>query len=507
MNCNLPKPPISCILIAPISFLPRFPLENTKTQKLYDQVAQKILNQIQRGVLPLGKRVPSIRIFSRQLGVSLSTVIHAYQILENQNVLKSRPQSGYYVNANAPLSEQEPRKAPVSPNFSKIAVSQLEMEVPHVIEAFSNPENLILSMGFPGLEVLSFNALKKALNAGVERQGMRGLIYNFPPGNLPLRTQIARHYLECGLTLSPDELYLTNGCLESLLLCLNAVARPGDMIAVESPMFAGVLMTIKGLGMKALEISLDPRQGMDLDALKKAIGRHRIKAVVSIPNFNNPMGCLMPDANKKRLVEMLAEHNIPLIENDIYGDMYLGETRPKPAKAFDKTGNVLLCSSFSKCLVPSLRVGWVAAGKYQAKVIGYKFMANVASNPATEEGLAKFLEEGHYKRHLRKLRKFCAEQLPYYTQAVARYFPEGTKYSRPAGGSNFWVEFSQKINASKLHQEAWAQKIILWVGPLYSLSLKVQNCAILSFGNRWSEKTERAMKTVGDLAKKQLIRN
>jgi len=151
-------------------------LENTKTQKLYDQVAQKILNQIQRGVLPLGKKVPSIRIFSRQLGVSLSTVIHAYQILENQNVLKSRPQSGYYVNANAPLSEQEPRKAPVSPNFSKIAVSQIEMEVPHVIEAFSNPESLILSMGFPGLEVLSFNALKKALKAGIERQGLKGLI-------------------------------------------------------------------------------------------------------------------------------------------------------------------------------------------------------------------------------------------------------------------------------------------------------------------------------------------
>jgi DNA-binding transcriptional MocR family regulator len=478
---------------------------NNQNQKLYEKVAGQILGQIQLGVLPLGKKVPSIRVFSRQLNVSLSTVIHAYQILENQNVLQSRPQSGYYVNAAAPLSDHEPRKVKEFPNFSKIPVKKIDMEVPHVISAFSDPENLVLSLSYPALEVLSFNALKKSLNRGIERQGMQGLKYAFPLGNPALRIQIARHYLDCGLTLSPDDLYLTNGCLESVLLAVNAVAQAGDTIAVESPVFAGLLMTINSMRMKALAIPLDPRQGMDLDSLKKAMRRHRIKAVLCTPNFNNPMGCLMPDDNKKQLVEMLAERNIALIENDIYGDMYLGESRPKPAKVYDKTGNVVLCSSFSKSLAAGPRVGWIAAGKYHSKAVGYKFMVNVGANPATEEGLAQFLENGHYKRHLRKLRKFLTEQLPHFTLAIEKYFPEGTKYSRPAGGSNLWIEFPKEVDSSKLHREAWAKKIIIWAGPLYSFSPKARNCSILQFGHRWSERIGQALKIVGDLAKKQIV--
>jgi DNA-binding transcriptional MocR family regulator len=476
-----------------------------QTQKLYEKAAGQILTQIQQGVLPLGKKIPSIRVFSRQLGVSLSTVIHAYQILESQNVLQSRPQSGYYVNSNAPLSNLEPRKVPIPPNFSKIPIMKLDRDVPHVIAACTDPENLVFSLSYPGLEVLNHNALKKCLTAGYERQGLWGLRYAFPLGNLALRTQLARHYLECGLTLSPDDFYLTNGCLESFLLCVNAVARAGDIIAMDSPIFGGLLYTIKSMKIKILEIPLDPRQGMDLDYLKKAMRKYRIKAVASVPNFNNPMGCLMPDANKKRLVEMLAEKNIPLIEDDIYGDMYLGETRPKPAKAYDTTGNVLLCSSFSKSLAAGLRVGWVAAGKYQDKVQGYKFMVNVGSNPATEDGLAKFMEDGHFKRHLRKLRKFLAEQLPHFTQAMTKYFPEGTKTSLPAGGSNLWVEFPKKVDSSKLHKEAWTKKIIIWAGPLYSVSPKARHCSIVQFGHRWSERIDQALKTVGDLAKKQMV--
>ncbi len=479
-------------------------MENPKDQKLYEKVAGQILTQVQQGVLPLGKKVPSIRVFSRQLGVSLSTVIHAYQILENQNVLKSRPQSGYYVNSDAPLSDREPKKIKIAPNFSKIPVKKIDKEVPHVIGAFGDPENVILSLSYPALEVLPFNALKKALMSGYERQGMMGLHYAFPPGNEALRTQLARHYLECGLSMSPDDFYLTNGALEGLFLCLNAVTEPGDTIAVESPIFAGILMSIQSSRLKAVEIPLDPRQGMDIDVLKKVMKRQKIKAVVSIPNFNNPMSCLMPDANKKHLVNLLGEKNIPLIENDIYGDMYLGETRPKPAKIYDSTGNVMLYSSFSKCLSGGLRVGWVAAGKHQSKVIGYKFMLNVGSNPATEDGLAKFMEEGRYKRHLRKLRKFLAEQLPHFTQAMSKYFPEGTKASLPAGGTNIWVEFPQKLDSSRLHQEAWSKKIILWAGPLFSLSPKSKCCSILQFGHRWSEKIDWAMKTVGDMAKKQI---
>ncbi|HVM31565.1 MAG TPA: PLP-dependent aminotransferase family protein [bacterium] len=482
-------------------------MEKNKTQKLYRQVAQQILSLIQQGVLPMGKKVPSLRILSRQLGVSLSTVIHAYQILENQNVLKSRPQSGYFVNEKAPLFGREPEgeaaPGPMQVTSAKSLNAKIQSMDPF-ISAMTDPKNLFLSIGFPGLSVLSAPSLRRSLKRGAWKAGAEALSYNSSQGSLALRQQLARHYLDRGVGVSPDQIVLTAGGSESLNVCYRLVGGDGGIIAVESPMAALLPICLQYHGFKILEIPMRPGEGMDLEFLKKSLRRYRIKACITMPNFHNPTGISMPDENKRRLVEMLAERDIALIENDVYGDLWFGKQPPKPVKAFDQTGNVILCSSFSKSVAPGLRVGWILGGKFTDKLSQARFMGNASTNPLVEAGMVDFMESGEYARQLRKVRKFCESNLRVYTQAILKYFPEGTRVSRPSGGLLFWVEFPRRVDASKLQKEALAKNVLILPGPFFTLVPKYKNYVSISFGHQWSESIEKTLEWVGHLAKKQL---
>lgn len=300
--------------------------------------------------------------------------------------------------------------------------------------------------------------------------------------------------------MSPDDIVTTCGTMEALNLCLRAVAKPGDTIAIESPTFYGILQA--SLGMRALEIPTHPRDGIDLDALEQAIKKNKVKACLLIPNFNNPLGCCMPDNNKKQLVEMLGRREIPLIEDDIYGDIYFGAARPKTAKAFDKEGLVLLCSSFSKTIAPGYRVGWTAPGRFKAQVEHLKSMNTIATATLPQMAVARFLESGGYDRHLRKLRKALATQVQRVTLAVRQYFPEGTRITRPTGGFVLWVELPKSVDSLELYRKALEKKISIAPGPIFSAKQKYQNFIRLSCGQAWSDSLEQALKTLGRLAGK-----
>lgn len=473
--------------------------------RIYQQVADRITEQIHSGVLPPGSKVPSLRLLSRQMGFNMATIQRAYWMLENRGVLESRPSSGFYVRSAATFIAAEPQAEKWNVTLTPVSMTQAMREVESfhdIVKLFADPHQLHLiapcSEQFP-------KALWKILSLGYQRAGLAGMEgYPWPPGNLLLRRQVSRHYLDCGLVLPPEEILTTIGGTESLMVALKCVTQPGDIVALESPLFPSLLTVVKALGLKSVEIPLDPKEGMDLDALRRTLRRYRVKACVSIPNFNWPMGCLMPDANKKRLVEMLSQKKVTLIENDEMGDLYFGEQRPRPAKAFDRTGNVILCSSFSKTLGEGLRVGWLSGGKLHSRAVGYKFSLNIGCNPATEWSLGYFMEKGFYQRHLRKMRKYYAAALPLFTQALTRHLPEGTRISRPAGGFILWVEFPPMVDTTRLFKEAPHYGVVLISGNYYTLHNRFPHHAGFNFGNPLSEKLEKALKVVGDLAKKQL---
>jgi DNA-binding transcriptional MocR family regulator len=376
--------------------------------------------------------------------------------------------------------------------------------VAEVYRAVRDTTIVPLGAATPSPSILPTDKLNRTLAQVARASGGVGISYDPPPGCLPLRRQLARRAVEWGCALAPDEFVVTVGTMEALTLCLRAVTRPGDTIAVESPTYYGLLQLIESLGLRAIEIPLHPRTGMDLDVLDDVLRAHRVRACLGIPNFSNPLGSLMPDEAKERLVATLARHEVPLIEDDMYGDLYaepaVGAARPRPCRAFDKQGLVMTCGSFSKTLAPGYRVGWAIPGRFRETVEHLKFAQSVATPTLPALAVAAFLEEGGFEPHLRQLRRRLTTQVAQLREAVAQWFPPGTRVSRPLGGFVLWVELPAGTNSLELHERARARGISIAPGPIFSAAQRFTNCIRLNCGHPFTEVIEHAVRTLGELA-------
>lgn len=468
---------------------------------LYEQVCEHISGLIEKGSLRPGERVPSVRRLSAQSGVSISTVIQAYRVLENRGLLEARPQSGYYVRPRRWNPPPEPELCLREPAVADVHVGDLIMQV---VRDYEMPSLIRLGATCATVGLHSPPALHRALSAVARRAAQRGVEADRLGGSAAFRSQVARHAVAAGCTLSPTEILGTSGATESVHLCLRAICQPGDLVAIESPTFFGFLQLIESLGLRAVEIPTYPRDGVCLDALAYALEHQPIKACLFVLNFNNPLGACMPDDKKERLVALLAEHQVPLIENDIYGALHFGPVRPRVAKSYDRHGLVLLCDSFNKILAPGYRVGWVAPGRFQARVEYLKFITTDASASLAQMAIAEFLANGSYEHHLRKLRRFYAEGVRRMTEAVVRYFPSGTRATRPSGGQVLWVELPASIDALALYREAMQHRIAIAPGSIFSPKQKCRNFIRLNCGNPWSDTIEDAVRLLGELATRRM---
>jgi DNA-binding transcriptional MocR family regulator len=438
-----------------------------------------------------------VRVLSDQRGVSISTVLQAYLLLESRGFVETRPQSGHYVRSTRLALVPEPRPPRLSSTATKVTVSDL---IARVYGASRDPSMVLLGGGYMSPALLPTERLNRGLAAVARAAGGAGITYDPPPGLPALRRQIARRAAECGVALRADELVTTVGTMEALHLCLRAVARAGDTIVVESPAYYGVLQLIESLEMRALEIPSNAGTGIDLALLDTALRQRRVKACLVVTNFSNPSGALMPDDAKRELLKMLARRDIPLIEDDIYGDLHHDGARPRPARAFDRHGLVMLCGSFSKTLAPGYRVGYVAPGRYRDAVERLKFAQTVATPTLAQMAIADFLENGGYERHLRRLRRALSEQVARVSEAIAEHFPAGTRISRPRGGFLLWVEMPPGKSALELHDRALARGVSVAPGPIFSAKQRFTSCIRVSCGYPWSESIERGVRTLGQIA-------
>ncbi len=330
--------------------------------KLYKQLADDLTVLIRQGTLKPGDRVPSVRETSRERGMSPATVIHAYELLEGQGLIETRPRSGYYVGTQAATPAPQPRISRPSPRSTLLDVSELVFEV---LESLRNRSVVPMGSAFPSPKLFPLRKLASALCTSARQMDPWSTVEDLPGGSAELRRQISRRYLRAGATVSPDEIIITGGALEALNLSLQALTRPGDLVAIESPAFYGCLQAVEALGLKAIEIPTHPTHGVDIAYLARILDKHTVRACWFMTNFQNPLGALMPDDARKQLIELLERHDVPLIEDDVYSELYFGTQRPKSTKAFDTKGLVLNCGSFSKSLAPGYRIGWVAAGRYR----------------------------------------------------------------------------------------------------------------------------------------------
>lgn len=464
---------------------------------LHVRVADTIRHLIEDSTLKTGDKVPSVRSMSRQAGVSISTVLQAYANLEADGVVVAKPQSGYFVSPMAAsyvrvpdrifCTELTPRPAPAFNLWGSI------------YESATNEDILPLGLANPKSELLPVKGLSRAVRQVLNESPEKCIQYSFPPGELVLRQQIAAQYYLRNQDVHPDDIVITSGCTESILLSLKATAMPGDVIAVESPMYFVLLRIVKSLGMTLVEIESDPVTGMSIDALARAIDSITVAAVICIPNFSNPNGTLMPDEKKRRMVKLLANKGIPLIEDDIYADLYFADTRPSSCRDFAVNDNILSCSSFSKTLAPGYRIGWVLPGIYREQIIQHKRLTSAATNTLSQLAIAQFMQSGAYQRHLRILRQNFKQQIFLLREAIARYFPKGTRISDPKGGFSLWVQLPAGLDTDVLAERAMQEKISIVPGRMFSASGQYANFLRLCVGFLWSEEAEQGVKRLGEM--------
>ena len=466
-----------------------------KKEVLYLKIANILEKQITSDTMKIGTRLPSIRTLGRVYDVSINTAKQAYYELERKSLIEARPKSGYFVSSSLKRKLNIPSATAPMPAPSELEPDSLIVEVLGHLE---KKEITPFSLGVPDASLLPVEKLNKSIVKLTRSVEGSGIDYEPVQGNANLRRIVAHWSFVWGGALEDEDIITTSGATNAIYHALMATTKPGHSIAVDSPVYINLLQVALAQGLKVIELPTHPVTGVDIEALKKVVPK--IKACVLISNFSNPLGSCMPEEHKREVVRLLGHHGIPLIEDDIYGDLFFEDTRPVPCKAYDEEGMVLWLSSVSKTVAPGFRVGWVAPGKFKDKILRQKLVETIAYPKLYQEVIADFMENGRYEHHLRSLRSSLYSNCLNYLRAIDEYFPEGTKVSRPKGGFTLWVELDERINTLRLFEMALKYNISIAPGRMFTLQDQYYNCMRLSFGLKWNERLDRDLATLGKLA-------
>jgi DNA-binding transcriptional MocR family regulator len=463
----------------------------------YETLASQMLALIDADVLRPGMRTPSVRAFAVQHGVSLSTALQAFRLLEDGGVLEARPKSGFYVTNRTHHQRLLPGASRPPQRATPVAIAD---HVSGILTYAADPAFAPLGCAIPHAGLLAAERLDRHLARCARIHGRRYNVYTDPRGDPELRCQISERALRLGHAVAPEGIVITNGCTEALNVALGATTRPGDTVAIESPTYFGLLQILEARGLRALELPTDPVHGIDIAALDKALGARRIAACLLSSSINNPLGCRIDQSTKSRIIAVLTQHGVPLIEDDIYGDICFGEDRPRPFAAVSPDADIILCSSFSKTIAPGYRIGWIAANRRRAELVAAKFVNSLCGPALPQKAMADFLQSGGYDNHLRRIRRVFADNVDRMRRTVDRSFPADTRMTAPQGGFVLWVEMPTGFESDELYARAIRERICFVPGRLFTATDGYRNCLRLSCSHEWDARVERSVERLGELS-------
>ncbi|MBQ0917680.1 PLP-dependent aminotransferase family protein [Hydrogenophaga aromaticivorans] len=493
----MPAPP------SPLALCPALSVEPVPALPLYQQIAQTLAQLIHSGAFKVGQRLPSVRATALAQGVSISTAMQAYRQLEEQGLVQARPKAGYFVRRAQRIAQ---------PGLSAPPQRSFLLERQSRSEAFAmlhQPGDRATFGGFTpqSSELFDEERLRVAIGRAsrVHRHSLTE--YNKADAGRPaLRRAVAQRALQLGCALDASDIVITASCTQAVSLCLRAVTQPGDVVALESPTFFGYLDLIESLGLRVLEIPTHPATGLSLPALELALDTQPVKAVLAAPTLSNPLGSVMPLAAKQRLVRLLAQRRVPLIEDVVFNDLLSGDERRKAAKSWDTEGNVMVCGSFAKTLTPGIRLGWVEAGRWRDAVATHKRLQGAATNVVLEEALADLLTQGSYEAHLRRLTASMRQRRHEARHLIAHHFPPGTRVSNPPSGDTLWLELHPAIASMDLFKRCASEGITFGPGELFTATDRYRHCLRLNFSGPWNAVTMQALARIGEIARQMLER-
>jgi DNA-binding transcriptional MocR family regulator len=432
--------------------------------------------------------------------VGKNTVIRAYMTLEDEGLIEPLSRSGFVVRDTQPMAVSDEVPEPREVSLGATALN--------VIRAASDPDGVALGSAHPAVQFPACRQFYRILAREAHRiagDDKMGGHYTSPPGHLPLRQLLARRMPHQDAGQGTDEIIITNGAMEAITLALLSAASPGDTIAVEKPAYYGNLNCIEALGMKVLEIPSHQDTGMNLALLNKALQQWSVKAILVNPTFNNPMGFSMPADKRLELLKLATTYDLPIIEDDTFGELYFGTHREPPLKQLDRDGRVIYCNSLSKTLHPDIRLGWSAPGRYFEQMTYMKYVSSLASPGVIQKAAARFLADNQFERHLRSVRRFYQSARDDMTRAIYRYWPKQVSVSRPEGGYLLWCTLPGRLDGDKIYQQAKAVGINITPGSLFSCDNSSRHCIRLNFAT-WKNTPHyiEAIKTLGRLIETEI---
>jgi DNA-binding transcriptional MocR family regulator len=470
--------------------------------KLYESLAEKITLQINNGYFQPGDKLPSIRHMSKTHQVSISTVQEAYRLLEDNKIAEVRVKSGYYVmTSKAP----EPKLPHISrPDPTPVNVSKWET----IVDLLYNHEDqytLALGKGTPNVSGATIQPLLKLISRLSRNAQINQLTYDSLQGAETLRRQITNMMLNSGCHLHYDDIVTTTGCQEALSCSMRAITEANDVIAIESPSFYGSMQIIQALKLKALEIPTHPKTGISIEALEMALEQWPIKVLQITPTCNNPLGYVMPEENKQRLITLANRHDFAIIEDDIYGDLAYAHPRPRSVKSYDTQGRVLFCSSFSKTVSPAFRTGWCAPGRYIEQFKHMKYVSTACGSVLQPRAIAEFVAQGYYNRHIKTMRAQYLRNRDRMIDLVTRYFPSSIRMTYPQGGYLLWIDLPETIDTTRLNQRLADYLLSIAAGTLFTASEKFKHCLRINYAQDITSEIEDAIIIIGNVIQDMLV--
>jgi DNA-binding transcriptional MocR family regulator len=475
-------------------------LSKESEKYLYQQVIDMIKQMQDSGTLRVGDKLPSLRKLSQQLDVSIPTVKLAYMELERQDLITARPKSGYFMKGQ-PLLLAVPKRCRLTKGPTLVDRQHF---IEHIFNAINDPTMIPLGVSSPTAAYPAEKALARIMRQVLSKAGAKAVSYAPMDGYPPLKRQLAMRYFDYGLQVDPDEIIITNGAQEAIAIALKCIANPGDVIAIESPCYFGIIELIESLGMMAVEIPLCPDDGIWYEDLEKSIKQHNIKACIFSTTVSNPLGSFMTEPKKKQVVELLESHDIPMIEDDVYGDIYFTEKRGMPAQKYSKKGLVLTCSSFSKTAAPGYRIGWLITSKFANKAKIIKRALSCSSSLINQWTLAEFITGHQYDRYLIKLREILKCNKDRMLCKIQSIFPADTQITNPQGGSVLWLKLPNNKDAKELFYQALEENISIIPGDVFSPSNRYKSCIRISYGIPWNDNIVVALEKLNEMCMKTI---
>ena len=462
----------------------------------YEKIADYISDAIDNGTIPLGSKLPSLRKMSSRFNCAVSVVMQAYEELEKQGKTYAVEKSGFFAStpSNNPLPDMQHEYYSLKPEYA----APLSM-IGKIVEASNDKSILPFGAGVPHESLLPIAGLKQSINRVLRDKSSLLQKYTNEAGDICLRKEICKIMLSRGVKANPEEILITNGCIEALSFSIQVATSEGDSIAIESPVFMGAIQLIKELNRKIIPIPTSAEEGMDLDVLESVLRKKKIKAVLMTAAFQNPLGFIMPEDKRIRAVALTAKYGVPVIEDDLYSDCSHRFTIERPLKSFDKHSNVIYCSSFSKTISPGLRIGWLMGGNYHRECRNIKITQTLGGSYLLQRAAADFLQHGRYENHVKKLQKSISRQAVELKQLLSGSLPERTAISSPRGGYFFWIELPEEIDTLDLFDKALKEKISIVPGKVFSSGERFANCLRLSFASPVTDKTREGIKKLGSI--------